>query len=276
MSMRKYLRIGLIVLLPFFISGCFNILHYVDVGKDGKVQVRWRMSVSSALAEMGEMQNAGEGGEQDLGADLDEAKKRIQENMKGLAEKLEIKNFQNEQTQGLDLSMTLKSVAALKDAALPEDEMPIIPIFDAKKKQLVFRFTPESTEQLKGGEEEPPAPDEDESEESMSSEDEDSAAEEEESEESMGPGPGDQDPMGGLEQLGEKLGQLFSSAASYDIYVGSGFDVKEAFARTAAGKRVQSIEVIRLGEVSMIRFPLLGMISEDEASDGFDIVVQLK
>ncbi|MEQ9362614.1 MAG: hypothetical protein RIF32_00140 [Leptospirales bacterium] len=270
--MRKSLRIGLIVLLPLMISGCFNIIHFVDLGKDGKVQVRWRMSVSSALAEMGDMQGPSETKEPGLADGLAEAKKRIQENMKGLAEKVQIRNFKNDRNQGIDVSLTLKGLAALSAAKLPEDEMPIVPAYDAKKKQLVFRFTPESTEPLKGpGEEKAVSP------ESGEPGEEDAADEKGETEDAMEPDANEEEnPMGGLEKLGEKLGELFSSAASYDIFVGAGFPVKEAFVQDATGKRGQALEVIPLGAVSMIRFPLLGMMSEDGAEEGFDIVVQLK
>lgn len=276
MNMQKYLRIGLIVLLPFLITGCFNIIHYVNVGKDGKVHVRWRMSVSSALAEMGDMQGGpGAGGQKEptLEENLADAKKEISESLKGLAEKVQVNSFENDQSQGIDVMLTLKGLAGLNANSLPKDEMPIVPSYDAKKKELVFRFTPESTDKLKGagedqeGGEEAPA-ESDESEETMS----DSKA----GDDAMGPDATEEDPMGGLEQLGDKIGQLFSSAASYDIIVGSGFEVKEAFARDSAGARGNKLEVIRLGEVNLIRFPLLGMISEDDGEDGFEIVVKMK
>ncbi|MCR9141267.1 MAG: hypothetical protein NXI24_03385 [bacterium] len=271
MNMRKYLRIGLIVLLPVMISGCFNIIHFVDVDKDGKVQVRWRMSVSSALAEMGAMQDGPEQDEPGLAENLDEAKERIEEGLKGTAEKVAVQKFENDQHQGIDVALTLKSLAAMNEAKLPEDEMPIVPIYDAKKKQLVFRFTPENTEQLKGADEEP----EPESPEMESKDDADGSMEASD-EDAMGPDAGEEDPMGGLEQLGEKLGQLFASAANYDIFIGSGMPVKEAYIRSTSGKRGDTIEIIPLGQTSMIRFPLLGMISDDDSDDGFEIVVQLK
>jgi hypothetical protein len=84
------------------------------------------------------------------------------------------------------------------------------------------------------------------------------------------------DPMQGMEQLGEKLGQLFASAATYDIFIGSGFKVREAYLRDMSGTKRSAIEVIPLGEQSLVRFPLLGMISQDGNQKGFEIVVQLR
>ena len=150
-QLRIGLRTGLILIFPFLITGCFNIIHYINVGKDGKVQVRWRMSVSSAFAEMGNMQNAGEEQKPSLGENLAEAKKNISESLKGVADSVDVQKFENDQSQGIDVSLTVKDLATLNAANLPKDEMPIVPIYDAKKKELIFRFTRESTEQLKGG-----------------------------------------------------------------------------------------------------------------------------
>ena len=267
MRMRtKLLRLAVIGLIPLMISGCFNIVHFIDVGADGKVQVRWRMSISSALAEMGSMNEAPGEQSASLDDDLEEARAEIRESLKGIAEKVQVNKFENDQAQGIDIALTVKSLAGMQSEKLPENEMPIVPGYDAKKKQLVFRFTPESASKLKapGGQGEG-----DEDAEMAEGEDADEGAEDQESMQG-------QEGMEGMEQLGEKLGQLFASSASYDIVVGSGFKVKEAYVRTAAGKRGAQIEVLELGSVSMIRFPLLGMFASPEFEEGFEIVVQMR
>lgn len=273
MTMHKTIRIALLAAIPLVFTACFNIIHHIDRAKDGTVQVRWRMSVSSALAEMGQMQQADPEAES-FEDNMAEAKAKIEESLKGLAKTLKVQNFTNEQHQGIDVALTLKDVKAMQRNPQQVEEMPIVPFYDAKKDELIFRFTPENTAQLQGAEEEDEAEETNEAEDAGESGDAMSADDEDDSEEEMADD--ESEGAGGLDALGEKLGQLFASAASYDIILGSGFAVDRAFVRDSNGQPGQAIEVLRLGDVNMVRFPLLGMIGSDEGEEGFEIVVKLK
>ncbi len=277
---RRAARYSVILALPFVFTSCFNILHYIDIGKDGSLSIRWRMGVSAALAEMSE-QNA-EPGKKSMTESLAEAEQEIKAAFGSIAQNIKVMQFKNPQASGLDVQLNVKDPKKLKQDALPEDEMPILPAYDAGKKKLTFRFTQSNTSSLQGEEEQSPTkpmgPKDDGAGEMDDAED--SAGGEGEAEGGMAEDDGiEENPYGpgaedGMAAMSERLGALFGSMATYDIFLGPGVKPKAVYIQTLAGEKVDDLEILKLGEQHLVRFPLLGMMMQFE--DGFELVVEMK
>lgn len=273
---RRAARFAVILALPFVFTSCFNILHYIDIGKDGSLTIRWRMGISAALAEMSE-QNT-EPGKKTMSQSLAEAEKEIKAAFGSIAQSIQVKQFENTQASGLDVQLAVKDLKKLKAGTLPEDEMPILPAYDAAKKTLTFRFTQNNTNKLQGEESadareegsEPMAGQAGDAGDEGAGDVEDSMAEDDGVEENPY-GPGQED---GMAAMGERLGALFGSMATYDIFLGPGVKPKAVYIQTLDGKKVSELEILKLGEQHLVRFPLLAMMMQQE--EGFELVVQMQ
>lgn len=272
--MRNRLRsltvILIAVLAPLVFSGCFSILHDLNLNKDGTVSVRWRFALSSAFGEMSKMQGGGE--QASPVDDLAGADKELQDKYKGVADNVVAKKFEDEHNMGVDVTLTVKKLDKLTAAALPKDELPILPVFDAGKKELVFRFPSSATKKLQADQSGTPAAGEGSTEMNGGDTEAPAMAEGDSTSESTETPAADP----GMDQMTQQMTKLFSSSATYDFVLGAGLAPKEAYILKTSDGTKKNLEILQLGEQTMIRFPFLSVLSDKTMEKGFDIVIKLK
>lgn len=236
-------RIGalaVLILTPLLLTGCFDIIHYLDVHQDGTVSIRWRMSISRSFEKQG-AQPTSPADTPD--ANMDSAAREYEKQYQGFADSVKANRFKNQYDMGVDVNMRMKNLEHMALAAFREDDMPIVPIYNKKSKELVFRFTQKNTSRLTG---KPPAK----------------------------PGTPEDPSAEAMESQNNKLARLFFSTATYDIYMGSGFMIDSVQIRDMDTKETVDSEVITMGNYKLIRIPFLSAMMDHKK--GYEVIIKLQ
>jgi hypothetical protein len=249
----KYLKIAAASFLLLTFTGCFQITHFLDLKDNGALDVQWSFRFSKALDEMKKDESGG------ISSEMEKGTKDLPQSFGGLVRDLKMDKFTNEFDSGVRLSFTVPDFAKVDYSKLKEEEFPILPRFDARKKELIFHFSPlkkdgenEAKKEEKPEKRETPPP----------------------------PGDGEDPSMPDSEQannnsaddMGKKLGQMFLSSVRYQIILGK--NLRAGSVVVKKGAEEIKVEAQALGEHTLIDLPLFALLGEKEQP--FDLIVRLK
>ena len=241
MYLKRILTVLILPLCLLSLSGCFEIIHFLDLNKDGSVKVMWKFSMSNTLMEsMGEMKDKkGAGGDSpgDAASDMTDIFNQKNEITKKLGKHVkDLKVTVNKDEY--DISQVITFTAPKSSRALEHENLPIVPLYDAAKKQIVFDFSSLSKEMA-----------------------------DKEKEKS-----GEGDEMNNPQM--EKMGAAMLSTARYKVILGSSFNVKSA---ELVGKKAgtKKLTVTRLGNQALIDVPFFTAAMLDK-SDSLKLIVYLR
>lgn len=245
----KYSRFAL-PLIAFVFTGCFQITHFLDLKDNGLLEVQWSFRFSKSLDEMKKDESGG------ISSEVEKGTEDLSESFGGQVRDLKMDKFQNDFDSGIRLSFSVPNYAKFDYSKMKEEEFPILPRFDARKKELLFHFTPLKKD--KKEEEHKPEKKEDKQGGPAGSEPE---AEDKPAE-----------PSEGADEMGKKLGQLFLSSVRYQIILGK--NLKPASVLVRRGTEERKVEPQMLADYTLIDLPLFALLGEQEQP--FDLTVRLK
>ena len=256
LNRRALILIAALALLGIF-SSCVNILHVIRTDADGRLRVHWRLTVPADLQQ--QQQNAGAENSGDrMQESLSEMQAQVQSR---LGQDVEIQGRQIEDgpVRGMALDFTLPGLSAL--AAVPqagaEDKLgAIVPRYDANTRTLTFRFTDETRAELGG-----PSND------GAADRSPDTAENEGADQESNESGAENNEPF-------ERIARMMFQSATYDLVLGAGVHPQSARLLSRASGESHELEIIDMGEQSLIRFPFVTYLMDEQ--EGFDLVVKLR
>lgn len=247
----KYLKFAVASFLLLTFTGCFQITHFLDLKDNGALDVQWSFRFSKALDEMKKDESGG------ISTEMEKGTKDLPESFGGIARDLKMDKFSNEFDSGVRLSFTVPDYAKVDYSKLKEEEFPILPRYDARKKELVFHFSP------------------------LKKDGENAQKEEKPEKRETPPPPSDGDEPASPENtqnenpaddMGKKLGQMFLSSVRYQIILGKNLRAGSVVVKKGAEEK--KVEVQTLGEHSLIDLPLFALLGEKEQA--FDLIVKLK
>jgi len=249
----KQLKPLLAACLLFSFTGCFQITHFLDLKDNGTLEVQWSFRFSKSLDEMKKDESGG------ISSEMEKGTQDLPQSLGGLVRDLKMDKFSNEFDSGVRLSFVVPDYARIDYSKLKEEEFPILPRFDARKKELIFHFSPLKKDdkdkeekpvkqerqpaKREGGEEMPANPEET---------------------------PTPSDTSG--DEMGKKLGQLFLSSVRYQIILGKNLRPASVVVKRAAEEK--KVEAQAIGEQTLIDLPLFALLGDKEQP--FDLVVRLK
>lgn len=242
MNKSKLINFLAFLILAFLFQNCFEIVHYVDKNSDGSLRIQWMFSISSAFSK--------EKGGQDLGDRIKSSEQEMKEKMKNIAEDVEFQSVENDYETGVRMNFTIKDPSKTAKVEGMDEGLPILPIWNEAKKQLVFKFTNKDKVPAK----KLPA--------KKTKKADDGVATEEESSES-----------GGAEDPTQKIVTMIMSSASYKIVLGANLKPKKVQMLGLSSKKKVDLEIINLGSISMVKIPFASILMEE--TEGFTITVQL-
>lgn len=265
--MKRTLRLAALVALSFFFTGCFQILHVLMLGKDGQLDVRWRIAVSSALEDAGGGGPMGPGAvpQQSPAEKLSEMEGELKTSYAQIADRLEVQELKTEFNSGMDLNLSVKNLEKLEGLNLESEEFPVLPRYDAENKRLVFHFTADATREAGGA---PALPRKPRAGDDADDSDEMSEGGMESEENGSGAQPGG-DMAAGM----EKITEMVLAGVTYDLVLGGEFRPRAAYIQSAGGGERTDLEILPLGDEFLIRFPL--MLIAMQAQEDFEVVIQL-
>lgn len=249
----KYLKPVLASVLLFSFTGCFQITHFLDLKDNGSLEVQWSFRFSKSLDEMKKDESGG------ISSEMEKGTQDLPQSLGGLVRDLKMEKFTNDFDSGVRLSFTVPDYAKIDYSKLKEEEFPILPRFDARKKEIVFHFSPlkkegkEEKEQKPAKQERQPAKRE-------------GGEEMPENPEETPP------PENSGDEMGKKLGQLFLSSVRYQIILGKNLRPASVVVKRAAEEK--KVDAQGIGEQTLIDLPLFALLGEKEQP--FDLVVRLK
>ena len=245
----KHLRFAapLVILAAF--TGCFQITHFLDLKDNGSLDVQWSFRFSKALDEMKKDESGG------ISSEMEKGTKDLPQSFEGIVRDLKMDKFTNEFDSGVRLSFNVPDFAKVDFSKLKEEEFPILPRYDARKKELVFHFSPLKKDEKKEEKEKKP----------------ESPAKAEPRGEGEEP---EETPAAdnSADQMGNKLGQLFLSSVRYQIILGKNLRASSVVVKK--GTEEKKVEAQALGEHTLIDLPLFALLGEKEQP--FDLIVRLK
>lgn len=244
-------KTALLFLLFLPLVSCFNVFHHIHQKPDGSYEVSWKLTISSALAQMadeqkknlpGESESSEDGKEEKTGESkkdiLSELEKGVREMKKTYGKHLtniRSKEVKSEFDTGMLMTFVIPEPESVPKNLSNSDRFPSVPLYDAKKNTLTFRFTPEKESEKK---EEGPESDGG----------------------SLGPGP-------------EQLAEMILGSARYQIYLTGEFDPRSA---KVTGKNLDyPVQIIQIGNTHLIDFPFMAMANRAK-DEPFELIVQLK
>ncbi|MCB1327757.1 MAG: hypothetical protein KDK35_21175 [Leptospiraceae bacterium] len=240
-------------------SSCINILHVIRTDADGRLRVHWRLTVPANLEQQQQQATPENSGDR-MQESLSEMQAQVRSR---LGQDVEIQGRQIEDgpVRGMALDFTLPGLNTL--AAVPqageEDKMgAIVPHYDAGARTLTFRFSDETRAELGGPQNDSaaePSPDAPADAQSEAAENEDES------------GATNNEPF-------ERIARMMFQSATYDLVLGAGLRPQSARLVSRASGESHELEIIDMGEQSLIRFPFVSYLMEEQA--GFDLVVKLR
>ncbi len=241
--LRRVLAPIAIIISALLMQGCFQILHFLNVNKDGTVDVQWRFVVSAAMRQT-EKKQAARGGGGGPGGDNPASgmSKNIFDNkgqLKAELEKIATNVVVEDVNTDFDVIMKA-SFKAKKGARIPAGSkfasgLPIYPDYDAVKKRMVFNFPSDKKAEKKGKD-------------------------------------GQKKPAENPQA--KQLAAMMLSTGRYQIIIG-GVKIKNVYLVTNKGDDKTRVRAIPMGNVTMINFPFLAAMAKYE-DGGLRLVVDLE
>ena len=134
-------HLAYIILLPacLLFSGCFQVLHYLDLKENDTVNVIWQFNMSKSLAEQDKEKGKKGGGADSILDKLEKSNTELPKKLKPYVKDLKIKSISDKFLVGISISFKAK-----KTTKLPKEErFPLLPTYNKKKNCLVFKFEPD-------------------------------------------------------------------------------------------------------------------------------------
>jgi len=232
---NKKLSFYFICLFSLLVSSCFDIVHYIQQENNGSLKVKWIFSISSAFNI-----NPADPNQPSLKQKINTGEQELKNKLKEIVEEFQYKLIENEYEIGVQLEFTVKDLSKVKQIdKVFEEGFPVLPIWKAKKKQLVFQFRNKDNSLT--------------------------PTKEELSENSENPSQ-EEDPS-------KKIAKMIMSSASYRVVLGNNFIPKKVFIENPNSNKKQNLDFIQVGDQTHIRVPFMSLLMENEK--GFDLIVQM-
>ncbi len=231
-------------------SGCFSILHFIDLAENGTLSVQWSFRFSKSLEEMGKKQgdkpDASSGG---LSSEVEKGKQEIPGKLGAVAKDLKVESIQSEYDSGIRVSFSVPQFAKVDFTKVTPEEFPYMPQYVAASRQLIFHFAPVKKDKKEEKPSETPPP-----------------------VQGDGDKPADQPAAEGADDMGKQIGKLFLSSVRYQIVLGRGLRPVSATIRQEGKEK--KLELQTLGDQSLLDLPLFALYGDKELP--FDLIIQLK
>ncbi|MCB1174640.1 MAG: hypothetical protein KDK39_13810 [Leptospiraceae bacterium] len=249
---RRSIQLLATFLMLSLTTGCFNILHFISINKDGNLDIQWRLTMSAAMQQKSSQSPSGES----LQDKFKQAEDKITDQLKGKIRDFSMSEIKSEHQAGISMALSTTESIRLEN----QDGMPLIPWLDRKGNKLVFFFRPDNKQDsllkvprtTKKAQEPEPATENR------------NAVEQPDSKEEQG-NPND--------QMMELVKAILSSAR-YQIVLSDSVPVKSVYLQTLSDQKRVDVTVLRLGSQHIIDFPFMSYLMADD--QGFDLVVELR
>ncbi|MCB1178875.1 MAG: hypothetical protein KDK36_14920 [Leptospiraceae bacterium] len=252
-----------IVIVALFFQNCFEILHYIDKNQDGSLNIKWMFSISSAFDKKGNDAGPPAKSGKNLGNRIKSSEEEIKEKMKNAVEDFKYETIENEYEVGVRMSFKVKDPSKTLAVEEFDEGFPIIPLWKKDKNQLIFKFREDKKKKEKSKSKKVKSK----KNENSKDEESDSDEEENESEEE------DVDEQKKANDPTQKIVSMIMSSANYKIMLGDGINPKKVYLMGQTSKKKVDLEVIKFGELSMVKIPFMSLLSDEK--DGFDLILQM-
>lgn len=249
-TLRKLLTVTAVIIPIVFLTGCFQILHFLQLNADRSIDVRWRFTISRGLQEMGKQnqsQAAESGDSGDLMTKLNSSNGDLQKRLGNRVRNLSSRVTQTDKDVVMEVSFKTNEYINA-----PSEEMfDLMPSYNATTKQLAYHFRPEKKDEQKPAADEKPG----------------------EAGQAGQSGPGAQ--ASGEEEgnPGEQIAKMIMGSARYNIVLAGEYKPTAAYVLMKNGKKADVV-IQTLGPLFYIDFPFMSYLME--AKEGFDLIVQLR
>jgi len=238
----RVFKLALILIPLFLFSGCFEIIHVLNLNTDGTIDVRWRFSMSKMFTE-NKPSEGGDSADKDPRQKMDEMKGEIERQI-GRS----VTNFTSSVTQtDTDLVMEVNFRTRDYVNVKTDEAFVLMPAYNPQTKQMVFHFKGDE----KKAQQNPRQP--------AQTQGENSGSEEK--------------PDGGMDEGMKKIGKMILSSARYQIFLGGRYSPDRAYVVLPGNVR-KDLTILPIGNLFLIDFPFMSYMPDDKS--GFDVVIQMK